>query len=155
MSPKRSAGDALEVDALPQRGRMRVVESGTYIDEHHIQVEATVSPRWPTVEQGSAKAVVLVELIAQGAALLGMQLGHHAPDSLTLLVGLPEVVLYVPRVDVGTHVVADIKADRGIWDYLVCRGEARDGDRLLASVVVQGIRLPPDIPPPWAKANDQ
>jgi len=145
-----------ELEALPQRGRLRLVEAARMLSERSLRATATVSNAWPTYENGEVDAVILLELIAQGAALLGMRLGRHDPASLALLVGMPEVELLVRRVAVGTHLGADIEADRGVGDYLVCRGVVENdttGDRLVAASI-QGIRIPTNQPLPWAGSND-
>ncbi len=146
---------AKELEALPHQGRLRLVDAAEVLSEHSLRVSATVTDRWPTSANGEIDAVVLVELVAQGAALLGLRLGHHAPDSLALLVGLPEVELLVRRVAVGTRLSAEIEADRGIGDYLVCRGIVQDtttGDRLVTASV-QGIRVSADQPLPWSRSE--
>lgn len=100
---------------------------------------AMVTERWPTAEEGTVHAAVLVELVAQGAALLGTRLAGAQRERLALLVGLPEVTLEVRRVRVGARLVAAVKVARGSGDYLVCEGVVHEGTERLAAVTVQGI----------------
>lgn len=137
-----------ELDLLPQQGRMRLVDAILDRGEARIRVAATVSERWPTAEGGSVHAALLIELVAQGAALLGTQLGGDSGGKLALLVGLPEVTLEVSRVRVGARLVAEVRVARGSGDYLVCEGEVHEGTARLAAVTVQGIRLDAAAAPP-------
>jgi len=139
VAPDPAAADVDELDRLPQQGRIRLVDAVLERGEASIRVGATVTERWPTAEGGTVHAVVLVELVAQGAALLGMRLTGAQRDRLALLVGLPEVTLEVRRVRVGARLVAEVKVARGSGDYLVCEGVVHEGTARLAEVTVQGI----------------
>lgn len=142
-----------ELDRLPQQGRMRLVDAVLDRGEAFIRVGATVTERWPTAEEGSVHAAMLIELVAQGAALLGTRLGGNAEGKLALLVGLPEVTLEVQRIRVGTRLVAEVRVARGSGDYLVCEGEVHDGIARLAAVTVQGLRIDAAAAPPAGGAD--
>ncbi|MBN2192068.1 MAG: hypothetical protein JW751_04570 [Polyangiaceae bacterium] len=121
---------------------MRLLDAILERGERFIRVGGTVSERWPTAEGGTVHAVMLVEFVAQGTALLGTQLMRDNEGKLALLVGLPEAVLNVRRIRYGTRLIADVHVARGSGEYLVCDGVVRDGTDCLATVTLQGIRVP-------------
>src|SRR5512145_2734262 len=85
--------DPTGLDLLPQQGRMRLVDTILEWADQRICVAGTVTERWPTAEDGTIHAVMLIELVAQGAALLGTRVMADNEGKLALLVGVPEAVL--------------------------------------------------------------
>jgi len=121
--------DDVDIDRLiPQKPPMRIVEGVRAIDDSAIESVATVCDTWPTVQDGRAKTLMLVELIAQTAAVLqGWKERHEKPmGEGGLLVGIHGAKFASATIPVGTHLVCAVCISHGVQSYLAFDGEVRD-----------------------------
>jgi predicted hotdog family 3-hydroxylacyl-ACP dehydratase len=121
--------DDVNIDRLiPQRPPMRIVEAVAAIDELSIESTCTVRASWPTAEDGKARTLMLVELIAQTAAVLQGWKERHEKEigEGGLLVGVQGAKLAVPTIPVGTNLVCAVRISHGVQSYLAFDGEVRD-----------------------------
>jgi predicted hotdog family 3-hydroxylacyl-ACP dehydratase len=120
---------AAEVESLiPHRLPMRLVESFENPAESGIVAFAEVRESWPTVSHGNAHTLVLIELIAQTAAVLQgfRERAENQPATGGLLVGIPAVQVTKPRIAVGTHLVCHVTISHGAQNYLAFEGHVTD-----------------------------
>ncbi|MBN2574564.1 MAG: hypothetical protein JXP73_08350 [Deltaproteobacteria bacterium] len=119
----------LDIEKLiPHRRPMRLVEEIVTVGEWAIETAATVRDTWPTAHVGEIRALVLVELIAQSAAVLqGWKERHEKESGIGgLLVGIPHATLARPTVPVGARLSCQVQISHGATNYLAFEGEVRD-----------------------------
>jgi predicted hotdog family 3-hydroxylacyl-ACP dehydratase len=118
---------------IPHRLPMRLVEEIVSIDEDSVETAAVVRDAWPTAHGGVVRTVVLVELVAQSAAVLQGWKERHDKESGTggLLVGVPEAKPLRGTVPVGTRLRCSVRISHGAPNYLVFEGEVKDNTGVL------------------------
>jgi predicted hotdog family 3-hydroxylacyl-ACP dehydratase len=119
----------LDLDRLiPQRPPMRIVEGVVAIDDDTIESTCTVRDSWPTVQNGQARTLMLIELVAQTAAVLQGWKERHEKDvgEGGLLVGIHGAKFAAPAIPVGTRLRCAVRISHGAQSYLAFDGEARD-----------------------------
>jgi len=125
------AADTLDIEQLiPHRLPMRLVESVVTVDEESIVATAVVRDTWPTVRQGHARTLMLIELVAQTAAVLqGWRERHENKSGVGgLLVGIPEAKPQAPTIAVGTPLVCSVRITHGAQNYLAFSGQVNGAD---------------------------
>lgn len=121
--------DDVDIERLiPQRPPMRIVEAVAAIDEFSIESTATVRETWPTAEDGKARSSMLIELVAQTAAVLQGWKERHEKEigEGGLLVGVQGAKLAAATIPVGTNLVCSVRISHGVQSYLAFDGEVRD-----------------------------
>jgi predicted hotdog family 3-hydroxylacyl-ACP dehydratase len=121
--------DAAEVESLiPHRLPMRLVERFEPPVEDSIVAFAEVRESWPTVRDGSARTLMLIEVIAQTAAVMQgfRERAQDKPATGGLLVGISAMQTTKPRIPVGTHLVCNVSVSHGVQNYLAFEGRVTD-----------------------------
>ncbi len=144
MNEPPASPPALEIERLiPHRRPMRLVEEIVRVDEESIDTAAVVRDTWPTVEAGQARTLVLVELIAQSAAVLqGWKERHEkAAGEGGLLVGIHDALSARPSIPVGTRLLCTVRISHGATNYLAFEGQVTDGAAVVwLSAAIQAFR---------------
>ena len=109
---------------------MRLVESVASVDNASIRTTAVVRDAWPTVRDGRARTLILIELIAQTAAVLqGWRERNEDKAGIGgLLVGIPEAKPHAPTIPVGTALVCSVRISHGAQNYLAFSGQVTGTD---------------------------
>jgi predicted hotdog family 3-hydroxylacyl-ACP dehydratase len=109
---------------------MRLVESITSADDANIVTRAQVRDTWPTVREGRAQTLILIELIAQTAAVLqGWRERSEGKAGIGgLLVGIPETKPQAATIPVGTPLVCTVNISHGAQNYLAFTGQVAGAD---------------------------
>jgi predicted hotdog family 3-hydroxylacyl-ACP dehydratase len=142
--------EAIDIEALiPHRRPMRLVEEVITVEAEAIVTGAVVRETWPTAERGCARTLVLVELVAQSAAVL--QGWRERRDGKTasggLLVGIPQATPSEPALPLGTRLLCSVRITHGAPNYLAFEGEVKDTRGVLwLTAAIQAFR--PDEHPP-------
>jgi predicted hotdog family 3-hydroxylacyl-ACP dehydratase len=118
---------------IPHRLPMRLVESITSVDDANIVTRAQVRDTWPTVRKGRAHTLMLIELIAQTAAVLqGWRERSEGKAGIGgLLVGIPEAKPQATTIPVGTPLVCTVNISHGAQNYLAFTGQVAGADGVL------------------------
>ena len=118
---------------IPHRLPMRLVESITSVDGATIVTSARVRDTWPTVRDGRAQTLILIELIAQTAAVLQgwRERNENKAGIGGLLVGIPEAKPRAPTIPVGTALVCSVHISHGAQNYLAFTGQVAGADGVL------------------------
>ena len=122
---------SIDVEALiPHRLPMRLVETITRVDDSNIETAAVVRDTWPTVRDGRAQTLMLIELIAQTAAVLQGWRERNEGKAGTggLLVGIPEAKPQAGTIPVGTALVCTVHISHGAQNYLAFTGQVAGAD---------------------------
>jgi predicted hotdog family 3-hydroxylacyl-ACP dehydratase len=128
--------DAASIDIeelIPHRLPMRLVESIASVDSESIRTTAVVKDSWPTARDGRAQTLILIELIAQTAAVLqGWRERNEDKAGIGgLLVGIPEAKPQAPTIPVGTALVCSVRISHGAQNYLSFTGQVAGADGVL------------------------
>jgi predicted hotdog family 3-hydroxylacyl-ACP dehydratase len=118
---------------IPHRLPMRLVEDILRVDETSIETGSVVREAWPTAEGGHVRALVLVELIAQSAAVLQGWKERHGKEAGIggLLVGIHTATPARPSVPVGTRLLCSVRTSHGATNYQAFEGEVKDDSGML------------------------
>ena len=118
---------------IPHRLPMRLVESIASVDDATVVTRARVSDTWPTVRDGRAQTLILIELIAQTAAVLQgwRERSEGKAGTGGLLVGIPEAKPQTTTIPVGTHLVCTVHISHGAQNYLAFTGQVAGADGVL------------------------
>ncbi len=127
---------------IPHRAPMRLVEELSDATDTTGCIHATVRTSWPLVTGGVADPIVLIELVAQGAACLA---GYRKRDEERLggrgwLVGVRRTRLSTRDLPVGTELTARIRVEYEVDNYAVFTGQVFAGAERLAEVEIQTYR---------------
>ena len=132
---------------LPHRGRMKLVEEIVALDEDHAVSRSVVRNGWPLCDGRSVSAIVLIELVAQTAAVNnGWELiQRHGPDADNRgwIVGIKSAQLLVDQIAIGTTVTIQSRNQFQYDNFREIRGVAKIGDQVAAEVVLQLIQAEP------------
>jgi predicted hotdog family 3-hydroxylacyl-ACP dehydratase len=128
--------DAATIDIeklIPHRLPMRLVESITSVDDSNAVTAAVVRDTWPTVRDGHAQTLILIEFIAQTAAVLqGWRERNNETGGIGgLLVGIPEAKPQATTIPVGTRLVCTVHVSHGAQNYLAFAGQVEGADGVL------------------------
>jgi predicted hotdog family 3-hydroxylacyl-ACP dehydratase len=128
---------------IPHRAPMRMVERVIAVDDSSIETVSTVRETWPTVENGHARTLVLIELVAQSAAAVGglADRDNEATKRPGYLVGVPKAEIVRPFVAVGTVLRCHARMTQAIDNYRAFDGAVTDenGEELVTATI-QAIR---------------
>ena len=129
-----TTSSAADIERLiPHRLPMRLVEELVRVDGLSIETGAVVRDSWPTADGGRVRTLVLVELIAQSAAVLqGWKERHEERTGMGgLLVGIPHATPAQLTVPVGTQLVCTVRISHGATNFLAFEGEVKDRSGVL------------------------
>jgi predicted hotdog family 3-hydroxylacyl-ACP dehydratase len=114
---------------IPHRLPMRLTEHIVHVDGMSIEATAMVRDTWPTAQDGCARTLMLVELVAQtAAALQGWKERNEHDGKGGLLVGIPLAVPRVPTIPVGTRLRCAVRITHGAPNYLAFEGDVSSAD---------------------------
>jgi predicted hotdog family 3-hydroxylacyl-ACP dehydratase len=128
---------------IPHRAPMRIVERVHAADDSSIETVSTVRDTWPTVRNGYARTVMLIELVAQSAAaLLGWaERDERSGNRPGYLVGVPHAELRRPLVPVGTVLHCHARVTQAMDNYRAFEGRVTDEDgEELITATIQALR---------------
>lgn len=114
-SPKMDALTApMDIEALvPHRGNMLLISEIISYDERQAAAAAVVAQHWPLTTQAGANPLVLIELVAQTAAINnGWELiRSRSPnkDHRGWIVGIKSARLFVDRIAVGATIIIEAR----------------------------------------------
>jgi predicted hotdog family 3-hydroxylacyl-ACP dehydratase len=133
-----------DIEALiPHRDRMKLIDGILDISDERATTIARVSDRWPLYEAGSVDPVVLIELVAQTAAVHisgRRQSGRNAADRRGWMVGIKKADFFVGSIPVNTILKTIVKSLNAMDYYSVLEGEVYAGADLLCRAQIQVLR---------------
>lgn len=135
----------LDIDTLvPQRRPLRLIDEVIAITGQNATTVATVTPAWPTVANGAAHVVVLIELVAQTAAAIG---GYKAMMDPTdgrakkgMLVGIKQATFAIDTIPLDTQITTWAETRVLLENFKEITGVVKIGDRIIAEMTLQGVQ---------------
>jgi predicted hotdog family 3-hydroxylacyl-ACP dehydratase len=137
----------IDIDSLiPHRGKIRIISGILEIKENSAISAATVNSDWPLYDGEAASSLVLIEAIAQTAAIIeGYKRKLRGESGVKgWLVGIKNAEFNVEKIPVDTDIIIILKNSYSFDNYGVVEGTVKSGEKVLATATLQAMRLNDD-----------
>jgi predicted hotdog family 3-hydroxylacyl-ACP dehydratase len=134
----------IDIDSLiPHRGKIKVISTILDIKEGSAASMAVVNAEWPLYEGGAVNSLVLIEAIAQTAAIIEgykrKQRGESAVKGW--LVGIKSAEFTEEKIPVNTNLVIQLESKYAFDNYGVVEGVVKTGEKVWATAILQAMCL--------------
>ena len=128
---------------IPHRDPIRLISEVLEIEENTGITVATVKSDWPLCDGKEINPLILVETVAQTAALIE---GHKRKKqgktgAKGWLVGIKNAEFNVARIPVDTRLVISVISKYSFDNYGVVEGIVKSGEKVVATMVLQALRI--------------
>jgi predicted hotdog family 3-hydroxylacyl-ACP dehydratase len=133
----------MDIEALiPHRDRMKLIDCVLGLSDEESATSARVSTRWPLHRDAFVDPLVLIEVVAQTAAvhICGRKKNAKTVDRRGWMVGIKNADFFCDRVPVDTLLTTTVKNMYQMENYSVLEGEVKAGAELLCRVQIQILR---------------
>jgi len=130
----------MDIEALiPHRDRMKLIDCVLDLNYEESVTSARVSDRWPLHRDAFVDPLVLIEVVAQTAAvhISGRRKGGKTVDRRGWMVGIKNADFFCDRIPVDTLLTTTVKNMYHMENYSVIEGEVKAGTDLLCRVQIQ------------------
>ncbi len=129
-------------DLIPHRFPMCLVQAINDASETSMTTVSAVESWWPTAQVGRVSTVLLIELIAQTAALHEgwRQRATKTQGGRGFLVGVKRSCFHVAAVPVGAKLHATIQVTHTMSNYRVFEGQVTYEGQMIAEATLQTFR---------------
>lgn len=137
----------IDIESLiPHRDPIKIITDVIELDDDHGMTSAVVNERWPTYNSGLVRSLVLIEAIAQTAAVVAGFKQKKDGNGATKgwLVGIKSAEFRQEFLALGTRVTVSARSAYALEDYAVIEGVVKAGDDLVMTATLQALRLNPD-----------
>jgi predicted hotdog family 3-hydroxylacyl-ACP dehydratase len=137
----------IDIESLiPHREKIKIISGILEIKETTAVSTATVNPNWPLYDGDSVNSLVLIEAIAQTAAIVeGYKRKQKGKDGVKgWLVGIKNAEFNVAQILVNTNLIIMIESKYSFDNYGVVDGTVKAGEKILATATLQALRLNED-----------
>lgn len=136
----------LDIDSLiPHRRPLRLIDEVLSAADNCAETAAVVTADWPTVSSGAAHVLVLIELVAQTAAVIGGLQAAAEPSGgrphKGFLVGIRQADFTVDRLPVGTRIVTRATTRPLLENFKEIKGVALVDGRIVGEMALQGVQM--------------
>ena len=130
-------------DYIPHREPIRIISEVIEMKQESAITSAVVNSSWPLYDGNEVNSLVLIEAIAQTAALIE---GHKKKEqgkagAKGWLVGIKSAEFKKSSIPVDTRLVISVKSLYSFDNYGVIEGTVKSGEDVLAIAVLQALRL--------------
>jgi predicted hotdog family 3-hydroxylacyl-ACP dehydratase len=134
-------------DYIPHREPIRIISEVIEIAEESAITGAVVKSSWPLYDGNGVNSLVLIEAIAQTAALVeGYKKKKQGKAGVKgWLVGIKSAEFKKNVLPLDTRVIIKVKSLYSFDNYGVIEGTVKCGDDVLAVAVLQALRMDDDI----------
>ena len=131
---------------IPHRDKIKIISGILEIKETTAISTAVVNSNWPLYDEGAVNSLVLIEAIAQTAAIVeGYKRKQKGKDGVKgWLVGIKSAEFNVAKIPVNTNLIIMIENKYSFDNYAVVEGTVKAGEKVLAIVTLQALRLNED-----------
>jgi predicted hotdog family 3-hydroxylacyl-ACP dehydratase len=128
---------------IPHRDRIKMISEVLEITSESAVAEAVVKPGWPLCNGKVVTPVVLIEIVAQTAALIDgyKRKKQGKAGGKGWLVGVKNAEFNVAEISVGTHLIASVGNSYSFDNYSVIKGTVKAGEEIMAVIVLQALRM--------------
>jgi predicted hotdog family 3-hydroxylacyl-ACP dehydratase len=137
----------IDIESLiPHREKIKIISGILEIKETTAISTAVVNPNWPSYDGDSVNSLVLIEAIAQTAAIVeGYKRKQKGKDGVKgWLVGIKSAEFNVAKIPVNTNLMIMIENKYTFDNYAVVKGTVKTGENVLATATLQALRLNED-----------
>jgi predicted hotdog family 3-hydroxylacyl-ACP dehydratase len=137
----------IDIESLiPHREKIKIISGILEIKETTAISTATVNPNWPLYDGDSVNSLVLIEAIAQTAAIVeGYKRKQKGKDGVKgWLVGIKSAEFNMAKIPVNTNLIIMIESKYSFDTYGVVEGTVKTGEKVLATATLQALRLNED-----------
>jgi len=133
-------------DFIPHREPIRIISEVIEINEESGITGAVVKSSWPLYDGDGVNSLVLIEAIAQTAALIeGYKKKKQGKGGVKgWLVGIKSAEFKQASIPVDTRLVIAVKSLYSFDNYGVIEGTVKSGEDVLAEAVLQALRMDDD-----------
>ena len=130
-------------DLIPHREPIRIISEVIEIKDESAITAATVNSSWPLFDRDGVNSLVLIEAIAQTAALVeGYKNKKKGKAGVKgWLVGIKSAEFKQEMIPVNTRLIIDVKSLYSFDNYGVIEGIVKSGDDVLVAAVLQALRM--------------
>jgi predicted hotdog family 3-hydroxylacyl-ACP dehydratase len=138
-----------EVDiesVIPHRDRIKMISEVLEMTDDTAVTAALVKPTWPLCNGATVNPIVLIEVIAQTAAVIdGIKRKKQGKSGgKGWLVGVKNAKFNITEIPVGTKLIARVRNSYSFDNYSVIEGTVYAGEENLALIVLQALRMNED-----------
>ncbi len=134
----------MDIDKLiPHRRPIRMIDEILDVDESSAVSVAVVSRQWPLMENGAANPIVLIELVAQTAAVLrGINKKKNrdgAPAAKGLLVGIKSADFFIDEIPLHSRIITHSTTRMLLENFKEITGVVKINDTVIAEITLQSV----------------
>ena len=137
----------IDIESLiPHREKIKIISGILEIKETTAISTAVVNPNWPSYDEGEVNSLVLIEAIAQTAAIVeGYKRKQQGKDGVKgWLVGIKSAEFNMEKIPVNTNLIIMIENKYSFDNYAVVEGTVKTDEKILATATLQALRLNED-----------
>ncbi len=137
----------IDIDSIiPHRAPIKIISSVLEAQEDTGVTTATVNSAWPLFAAGAVDSLVLIEAVAQTAAVIeGYKRLQQGKDSVKgWLVGIKSAHFYAEKIPAGAKLKVFVESKYSLDNYAVIEGTVKSEKEILAKMVLQALRLNED-----------
>ncbi|MGA2526533.1 MAG: hypothetical protein ABSF79_07950 [Smithellaceae bacterium] len=137
----------IDIESLiPHREPIKIISEVIEIKEDYAITTAIVNPNWPLFDGNAVDSLVLIEAIAQTAAIVeGYKRSKQGKAGVKgWLVGVKNAEFNVAKIPIDTQLTIFVNSKYSFDNYGVVQGTIKSGEDILATIVLQALRLNED-----------
>jgi len=133
-------------ELIPHREPIRIISEVIEIADDLAITGAVVKSSWPLFDGDGVNSLVLIEAIAQTAALVEgyKKQKQGKPGVKGWLVGIKNAEFKQAKIPVNTRMVVSVKSLYSFDNYGVIEGTVKSGNDVLVVAVLQALRMDDD-----------
>ena len=137
----------IDIESLiPHRKKIKIISGILEIKETTAISTAMVNPEWPSYDGAAVNSLVLIEAIAQTAAIVeGYKRKQQGKDGVKgWLVGIKSAEFNMEKIPVNTSLIIMIENKYTFDNYAVVEGTVKTGEKVLATATLQALQMNED-----------
>ena len=137
----------IDIESLiPHREKIKIISGILEIKETTAISTAVINPNWPSYDGAAVNSLVLIEAIAQTAAIVdGYKRKQQGKDGVKgWLVGIKSAEFNMEKIPVNTSLIIMIENKYTFDNYAVVEGTVKTGEKVLATATLQALQMNED-----------
>lgn len=132
---------------IPHREPIRIITDVIELADNSGSASAVVNERWPLYDGRAVCSLILIEAIAQTAALVeGHKRSKQGKSAAKgWLVGIKSAEFKKDSIALGTPITVAVRSLYALDKYGVIEGVVKSGDDVLLTAILQAMRLNDDV----------
>ena len=130
----------IEIEQLiPHRKRMKLIDEVLEIDDQKVITLSIVNERWPLVYNNTVHPIILIEIVAQTAAVVvgNKKLKESSKGASGYLVGIKTADFFVENIPVGSRLECRVNLLYNLEIYGVFTGTVYSGNEIQGKIEIQ------------------